>query len=900
MESKNSFYIAKSNERVQMLVGYSWASGSLEPVDNYKMASSDLIDIRDISRFAGVDPINVYSVVKVCAFDENKKLLVPPFQVSTRYGYFSFKASGDAKYIALEVYTNDIFANVDYEIVKMYEIIPYYKTLSKQYKKEDGQFFFRESINGKINLHGFGYNFVKNASLEDTLALYIYRDDTQIAVNEFNKTDCKFDHHKGSVELKLTPKDKYINILNNYDKTHDLIKLAVAKEFITLTKRCIIQVYIQGEKTVTNYAGGTYWEEEVIESVDNSNLLQTKYYFAKGPVFKEISLNNFNYDNLNSVFKCIEGASVWNSRSAPGSKPSSIKFVKKYSAGETIGPTVPTLYPCKLMSDGTSDGYRNGIVPSTGGYGMYAVYDCYKIELYSGPNGTGSKLYESKYLYGNDSNFILASGSNLFEMNSLTQASPNKQPTPATFYLGAHVIEYQIWGRLLCDVDKDTEGGTLYDLPYDDFITERSNFKKCIGLTFTQNEKSLVRIMQSNLTSEYPTPYGLTEYGEYFAKPQFINNQFNPLFAYPLAKSTWGNTSLWIAFEEDSYVKDFSLEKWSKRYYKEIQHKDCMEIGAVIKALLKEIDSNISFESTPAYSEFLYGDTPYGYNSRGLRIYITQKSNVLKGEYDQAAQKAEITFKQLMEMLRDCFRCYWYIDSDNRLRVEHIRYFMNGLSYSSPEIQLDLTQKHDKFNRKVTLYDQQKISYSKSDLNSRYEFSWADDATSESMGGNFSADIKSKYVQRDKKETINIDSFTSDIDMMMFAPDKFSEDGFALIIAKDNKVPIVNDEIYDQQDSRYPKIIYTQNYYASFIDLFNNYMYDMPSNNFSTSVDRNQNNSERYNAYSLKRFTEHEVEFISNFDIDVYKLIKTEIGNGYIEEASIDIDTVKVKTTLTY
>ena len=250
MESKNSFYIAKSNERVQMLVGYSWASGSLEPVDNYKMACSDLIDIRDISRFAGVDPININAVVKVYMFDENKNLLAPPFQVSTRYGDFSFKVGGSAKYIALEVYTNDIFANADYEIAKLYEVIPYYKTLSKQYKKEDGQFFFRESINGKINLHGFGYNFVKNADLEDILAFYIYRDNTQIAVNEFNKTDCKFDHHKGSVELKLTPKDKYINILNDYDKTYDLIKLAVAKEFVTLTKRCIIQVYIQGADIV--------------------------------------------------------------------------------------------------------------------------------------------------------------------------------------------------------------------------------------------------------------------------------------------------------------------------------------------------------------------------------------------------------------------------------------------------------------------------------------------------------------------------------------------------------------------------------------------------------------------------------------------------------------------------
>lgn len=897
MESKNDFYVAKLNERVQVVAGYSWASGSWEPVDNYKMASSDLIDIQGVFRLISTDDVNKNATIKVRFFDKDSIAVSPLITVAGGKKAFdiALNRSSAIKYMIIEVYLNETFTMPDYGITKLYGVTPYYKNLSKQYKKEDGQLFFRESINGKINLYGFGYNFVKNASLEDTFAFYIYRGNTQIAVNEFNKTDCKLDYRKGSIELKLTPKDKYINVLNSYDKTYDLIKLAIEKSIVTLTKRCVVQIYIQGEKTITNYAGGAYWEEEVSESVDNSNSLLTKYYFSKGPTFKEISLSGFNYDNLNTVFKCIEGNNIWNStgfKIINGVRYEfncSIKFTKIYNKNQLVSDRdLPN--DLFLLSSPNTVGYKSQ-------YGAFALYDSYRIEIYDGLNGTGSKLYESENIYGNDSNFILTSGS-YYLMKSVAQQSPNKQPTPSSFYLGPNVLEYQVWGRVLCDVDKDSDGQVLYDLPYDDFATERGNFKKCKGLNFVQNENSLVRFKQSNETSQAPTPYGLTEYGEYFKKPS-IYGTYRELYAYPLAKSSWGNTSVWVAFEEEN-IEGYGLENMLKKYHKDIKHKDCMELGAVIKALLKEIDSDLKFESTEEYSRFFYDQNlPGGYSAQGLQVYITQKSNVLKGEYDQAAQKAEITFKQLMEMLQNCFRCFWYIDN-NRFRIEHVRYFMNGFSYSSPEIQFDLTNTHDRFNKKVVLYDQQKISYSKSDLNSRYEFSWADDAVSESMGGSFSVDIKSKYVQQDKKDTVNIDSFSSDIDLMMFAPDKFSEDGFALIITKNNKVPIVYSESYNQQDTSAPMVAYVQNYYASFIKLFENYLYDMPSANFSTSVDKNQNASERYNAHGLKRFTEHEIEFIPDSDIDVYKLVKTEIGDGYIEEASIDIDTGKVKTTLTY
>lgn len=830
-----------------------------------------------------------YETGKLFYYDRNKKLL----------GKLSFTRNStitipvdNAVFVAFLLDQAQIDTSYDTEeFCEMSTVIePHYKSLKKQYKKESNQMFFRESIDGKINLFGKDYEKVKNAGLEDMMTFNVYQNGSLFATNIFNKTDCKFDHFKKSVELKLTPRDKYTNILDKYDKTYDLMKLAVGKTAIKLTKRCVVQIYIQGENTITNYSGGTYWEDEVTESINDQDALLRKYYFAKGPVFREVSLSGFNYD-INTAFACTDN-DCWNGTSVNeyGGRrykmPCSIKFTKVASRGDYASGGQNSALK---LSDGSSSAVSETYDES----GIYVYdYDTYRIDIYTGDNGTGQRIYSSTKYYGKDGAFTLKQGTNLYPMQKISQGIPHKEPEPANFNLGSMVIEYQIWGRLLCDVDVDAEGQTLYDLPYDDFATERANFKKCIGLVFAQSSQSLVHFYQKQDVQDDPTPWGINDFGQYFIQP-FIGTEYE-LFPFPLARSTWANTSLWVAFEQ---MEGFGLERWSQKFYKKIWHKDCMELGAIIKALLTEIDSSIKFESTAEYSDFFYGTTYYGYGQSGLRPYLTQKSNVLKGEYDQAAQKAEITFEKLMNMLRDCFRCYWFIDSEGRFRIEHITYFMRGMSYSSPTLQYDLTSKTDKFNKKPVLYCQQEISFDKSDLNSRYEFAWADDVT-ECMGGGFAVDIDSNYIQKDKTESINVELATSDIDMMMFAPSKFSQDGFAIMMAKDYEVPIIRTSYRDQRDTYYPVIVYAQNYYASFLSLFQHYLYDMPASSIHTSVDRDSSSS--YHVYNIKRCMEHKIEFQTVDSPDVYKLIGTDIGNGYVDDVSIDVDTHLAKVTLTY
>ena len=353
----------------------------------------------------------------------------------------------------------------------------------------------------------------------------------------------------------------------------------------------------------------------------------------------------------------------------------------------------------------------------------------------------------------------------------------------------------------------------------------------------------------------------------------------------PISRNSWANASLW-------YVYDDTYELLELRLRKKYILKDSYSIADAINVLLKQICPYIKHEATADYSHFLY-DENVPISMARFYLYITQKTNILKGNYDQAAQKAEITLKEIMEMLRDCFRCYWYIE-DGKFKIEHISYFINGGSYDvNANVQLDLTKLKDQFNKAPLSYFQSEVEYDKSDLNSRYEFNWADDAT-ELFGGVY-IDVKSNYVQKDKNEEVNISKFSSDLDFMLFSPSSFSEDGFALLCPIRNtdgelEIPIVNTNVVDDNGDEYTAII--QNWYASWLYLIQFYMYDMPAENIECNSIKNL-----YVQY-VKMCVNNNIELPLEADIDTMQLINTSLGTGKIDEISINLNTGQARIKL--
>lgn len=749
--------------------------------------------------------------------------------------------SDDIAYIAFTCFPQENKPFIDYTIdnsgfiYNVFKVSPNFKTLSKKYSKENNQVFFRNSLEGKLTLGAQDFSKFSTFTIDDSLIFLLMRlrdsrDEELYYKAAFNKTDCVIDYSKRTAELKFKPLDSYTDILNKYEDTYDLISLAPELTKINVNKRPLVQVYVAGSNTVSNFIGGTSFETEVLEPINDIAEIQSKYYFDYNKTVSEVYISGASITGVNGVYAGVSDEDpVWANK----------------------------------------NGYELAVELYSGVQYYIVIRDSSGTVIYRSTDTVGFISLADKYIGTGFVGYMFA--------------NVNR---PLDACVVDTVFTYFICSRLLCDVDT-VSGIATYDLPADDFVTVRQNYKKCIGLADVGS--TFGRYLATAKTSNTPTKYGRNDYGEYFT------SEFDWLYTtytrpLPVCRNSWVNVSIWYTYSDMNVYKLFD-ENTRKQY----TIKDCFSIAAVIKVLLSKIAPAITHEATSEYSQFLYGENPVITNER-FYVYITPKSNILKGSYDQAAQKAETTFKNIMDMLSTCFRCYWFIEG-NKLKIEHISYFNNGRSYTDDaQTQFDFTAKRDIFNKNRVSYFQNAVEFNKSDLASRYEFAWMDDVT-EFFGG-ITVNINDNFLEKDKTDSIVASNFTSDIDYMLLEPDNFSSDGFALLCptinsAGDLELPITRDVLQVDELNRSLNT-YTQNYYASWPYLLNFYTYDMPGFKAKPSC------YEKLDIRAIRRCMEHEIELFFANDPDLLRTIVTHFGAGVIEEVSVNILTRKAKIKLLY
>ena len=414
----------------------------------------------------------------------------------------------NAKYYAMRFSaTDEIFMlkrNTDF-VYYIESVNPHYKDLSKKYAKESGQEFFRESLDGKINLFGKDYEIVANSNLEDKLIFIVYKYNAKLNKwveyykGEFNKTDCKFDYDKKKCELKTTTIDNYNEVMNNYENAYDLIKLTPEISKINLHKRSLMQVYVRGANSISNFFGGIYWEDDINEAIDDHNALVNKYHFAYIKAGNEFYVKNAGIAAVNGVYAGTSGHwSQWNG------------------------------YTCYMGTE----------TPMTKAY------------IYIKRNSDNTILYQSVQQW-----YFTEAGNCCIGREDIEMVNVNDSNDK--FNIESPFV-YHIYRRLLCDIDTvtDSEGTkNTYNLPSDDFVTDNRNYKKCIGL------KGGMFFCTSRAVDE-PTKYGLNDYNQYFT------NEFIPLSAgvdrpLPISRNSWANASLWYVY--DSYYSLFE-KKLRKQY----------------------------------------------------------------------------------------------------------------------------------------------------------------------------------------------------------------------------------------------------------------------------------------------------------------------------------------------
>lgn len=492
--------------------------------------------------------------------------------------------------------------------------------------------------------------------------------------------------------------------------------------------------------------------------------------------------------------------------------------------------------------------------------------------ILTGYNSAGKALYSGKL--NGTSRWIIAT-------------LPAVEGSGVTGSLSVNVTVFYFMARYLCPTSSGIVGGTtsvsFNDLPSDDFATEGLNYKWCTAFKLTSEELGL-----SAKLASAPTKYGKAEDGRYFEQIPDNTHWF------PIARSSWDYISMWYA--PSNNTKTFESYNNSS-----VHMRDGITIGQVIKALLKKVAPDIQHEETTEYSQFLYSSiNPI--TGDAFKVLITQKTNILKGLYDEPATKAPITLETVMNMLRDCFRCYWFIEN-NKLKIEHIWYFMNGRSYSNVTATsaIDLTSLEDTINSKLFAWGQNNYEYDKSDLPGRYEFGWMDDCTDIYDG--FPINAKAIYVQKDKTESISVESFSPDIDLMLLDPNSFSKDGFVLMCCKYYSdidlyyFPFEDITLVDEKNVSYS--ISTPNTYASWFYLQQFYMYDMPCTNISVEDLANNTLTVAHIKKSMKQTVKFPIK-AGTQDVDLYSLITTDMGAGEIAELTIDFVTKQVEAVLAY
>ena len=132
----------------------------------------------------------------------------------------------------------------------------YGDNLSKDYRKESGEEFFRAQLNGELTFERDDYTFILEQAFDTQFGLEVFISYnagsrwTSYWKGTFWKTDCKFDEESKTVTVSVTVNDLYKAVLDGIDKEFDLIALAPEIMTVKCDKRPMIQVYVPGQTVI--------------------------------------------------------------------------------------------------------------------------------------------------------------------------------------------------------------------------------------------------------------------------------------------------------------------------------------------------------------------------------------------------------------------------------------------------------------------------------------------------------------------------------------------------------------------------------------------------------------------------------------------------------------------------
>lgn len=531
-----------------------------------------------------------------------------------------------------------------------------------------------------------------------------------------------------------------------------------------------------------------------------------------------------------------------------------IKFVRVFQSPGMTG----------LIKSFIAQPDANGEFETTNGEGVYKLVrvklaeDSYDLRLIKLSDSTMVAHYWTPFVLLNDAlNFV----------------------DPGDIAWGAAECEYEgVYARWLCDVESFEVNGQTYQ------THKVTSSDPAYGGNLHYVIEAEVSIVPSNNISETATKWGKYDDTYYYDKPSVSG-----FYYVPVARSYWSTASIWYRQQLAEY------RWWEPAMQKPYTLKDSYPLWSVLSVLLQANGTNVTFQPTTDYSEFLFSPTnPVDNKSLGVP-HITPKSNILVGEYTQPSMKAPVTLHDVLGMLKNAFDCYWFVDSSNRLRIEHISWFKNGGSYGGThQVDANLTAMIQSRNSKPWSFGTNEWQFDKVEMPARYQYKWMDAGTDVFDG--FPYEIQSPFVQTDKVEEITISNFTSDIDFMQIAPENCSKDGFALLMVKNDGNGNYVELIYNSRETEAGTCYsLSQNYRVSLKFLQQDFLnYDLPAWDYICDGDS-------LTAQDIMRGKRQSVVIpYGNNTPDVMKLVHTAMGDGQVQKLSLNLSSRMGKATLMY
>lgn len=769
-----------------------------------------------------------------------------------------------------------------------YEANPNYKELVYEKTKDTENMYFKGDIKGELIFKGEDYRYLRSNSPKTiyTCTIYNYQTNEVLAVGKFRYVDMNIDLDTRTIKVKLDNDDNYSKILNNLDTEFDLQKLTPKLEsveyklnenlqFVSLLGNTLTSVYERVSETK---------EIDPMTSDEMYNLAFNNLYHIAAVSLKAESLEPRNVIKLEPSVgsKYLSPFTITNN-----------DFKEFYEAGDTTMTYI--VYGRKMVLSTFRIEDKNS-----------SRYKDFWVEIW-----IANVRYQDGIEYQNIYSMKLVSkiDNNNFLIKTIAGDPFNK----ATYDHSEYSIEKLYAGTINKFANVIRIGSTDYKIFID------STYFTIVGLRkLTQysgesipeddnmNYSNLYKgrapvkmkngsIVFSTNISEEPTIYGVAytesiigvgEKSYYYDRPSELG------YFVPFLKNEWGDRfSVWLDLgliyanyntEEDIIVKN----------------KNFCEVGEAIKAILRKIDCGVIFNSTLEHSQFLYGGTQFylhsynRINSRG-RIMITQRSNINKPNADNLASKTKITLGSIFTMLKNAFNIYWYIDGD-KLKLEHISWFINNGSYDENITGIDLTQYKDNLNKTKITYFTNHYSYDTSKEYSKHKTKWADETTVPFTHCEYK--VLGTYDDSDKVKEESIYNFTPDVEYGAVFGKEANNDGLAVVFC------IVENNVNKIPSTGVGNVLVV-NGDMSMDVLYNSWLkYNKPGEELlpiSEFGDEITNNKIQIlmPTFSAKNTISFPGDIVLS---GLYTTIRTDVGLGHINKISKNLETNNITVELMY